>query len=93
MAVITNNVMARLGTLLHTFNLTQRDMALLQRNEHGFQCDNTEPILLWQVIKGPHPVLLYINKPEETAFAMVILPLKKETPFIAIVSVPVILLP
>lgn len=91
--VIANNVMAHLGTLLHSFNFTKRDMALLQRNKHGFQRDNAEPILLRQVIKGPHPALLYINKPEKTAFAMVILPLKKETPFIAIVSVPVILLP
>lgn len=38
-----------------------------------------------QVIKGPR-VVLYINKPKETAFAMVMLPLKKETPIIAIVS-------
>lgn len=41
--------------------------------------------MLRQVIKDP-PVLLYINKPKETAFAMVMLPLKKETPIIAIVS-------
>lgn len=85
--------MAHLGTPLHSFNFTRRDMALLQRNKHGFQPDNAQAILLWQVIKGPHPALLYINKLEETAFAMVILPQKKETPFIAIVTVPVIPLP
>lgn len=70
---------------MDSFNFTQRDMALLQRNKHGFQLDNTELFLLRQVIKGP-PVLLVINKPKETAFAMVMLPLKKETPIIAIVS-------
>lgn len=34
--------MPHLGILLHLFNFTQRDMALLQRNKHGFQLDNTE---------------------------------------------------
>ncbi len=60
-------------------------MTSLQRNKHGFQPDNSEFFLLRQVIKGP-PLLLYINKPKETAFAMVMLLLKKETPIIAIVS-------
>lgn len=41
--------------------------------------------LLRQVIKGPL-VLPYMNKPKETAFAMVMLPLTKETPITAIVS-------
>lgn len=36
--------------------------------------------------KRPSCSLLYINKPKETAFAMVMLLLKKETPIIAIVS-------
>lgn len=60
--VITNNVMAHLGMLLHSFNFTQRDK---EKKKYGFRCDNTEPILQQQVIKGPHPLLLYINKPEE----------------------------
>lgn len=67
------------GSLLNPFNLIQRDKEISM-------VDNKELFLLQQVIKGAYPVLLYINKPKETAFAMVMLPVKRETPIIAIVS-------
>lgn len=38
---IANNVIVHLRTLLCSFNFSQRDMALLQRNRNGFQRDNT----------------------------------------------------